>query len=327
MQNVVGVLKMQVVMKRFLFSIILGALVACATFIFFRYNIRVCLRYVQEKTTENTEAARTQVFSKIDEETKKLITATIEQLKNHHYEVRGKAAEKLGEIGHPYAVQALIQALNDRYFFVLRAVVKALGNIGDKSAIKPLQNLFDKIDRINMTILKLDIAKALIRMNCSNKVSIVKFIINSTEDSDIYARRLAVSYLGELRVKSAVPALIRALAYVDEIVQIKTIEALTLIGDKSAKPALIRLLGEGKINVRISAATALYRLGSNAGFPVLIEAANDDDVWIRKSAVAALAETGDKSAIQVLLDALQDKWQIIRSIAVTALCKTNGGFA
>ena len=66
------------------------------------------------------------------------------------YPVRAIAAEALGRLGQTEAVPALIDALADetaRNFPILRkAVVGAIGAIGDPNALGPLQNALKEVD-------------------------------------------------------------------------------------------------------------------------------------------------------------------------------------
>jgi HEAT repeat protein len=55
-----------------------------------------------------------------------------------HPESREEAAEALGEIRDPRAVDPLIGALKDRDHEVREEAVEALGKIGDKRAVEPL---------------------------------------------------------------------------------------------------------------------------------------------------------------------------------------------
>jgi len=55
--------------------------------------------------------------------------------------VRAQAALKLGELGHPVAIEPLITALKDKHPLVRSNAARALGNIGDERAIEPLTAL------------------------------------------------------------------------------------------------------------------------------------------------------------------------------------------
>jgi len=72
---------------------------------------------------------------------KKRIAELIKQLKDEERNVRldaVKALKALGEIGDKSAVKPLIAVLKDKDGLVLLYAIAALGEIGDKSAVKPL---------------------------------------------------------------------------------------------------------------------------------------------------------------------------------------------
>jgi HEAT repeat protein len=62
----------------------------------------------------------------------------IPQLKDRDARIRANAAEILGRIGNPQAVDTLLVALQDGVESVRNAVSKALGEIGDPRAVQPL---------------------------------------------------------------------------------------------------------------------------------------------------------------------------------------------
>jgi HEAT repeat protein len=63
-----------------------------------------------------------------------------------HPESREEAAEALGAIRDPRAVDPLIGALKDRDHEVREEAAKALGAIGDRKAVKPLNEALKDVD-------------------------------------------------------------------------------------------------------------------------------------------------------------------------------------
>ena len=86
----------------------------------------------------------------------------IRQLGSRHFIARREAAERLGRIGHSArkAVDMLRNALNDEHDGVRMEAAKALGLIGDRSAIESLKESMhtDKTGRVR------DNAKAALRI-------------------------------------------------------------------------------------------------------------------------------------------------------------------
>ena len=78
-------------------------------------------------------------------EYKKDLEALFEALKHKDDDVRRDAAEALGEIGDPRAVDPLASALKDENSLVRQTAAYALGDIGDEKAVEPLtQALWDE---------------------------------------------------------------------------------------------------------------------------------------------------------------------------------------
>lgn len=63
-----------------------------------------------------------------------------------HPESREEAAEALGEIRDPKAVDPLIAALRDRDAEVREEAAKSLGMIGDRKAVEPLNEALKDVD-------------------------------------------------------------------------------------------------------------------------------------------------------------------------------------
>src|SRR5512137_1023991 len=73
-----------------------------------------------------------------DEQHKKRIAGYIELLKDNNLNFRVRAAEALGELGDPAAVEPLIEALRDPFIDVQWLAAKSLGKIGDLRAVAHL---------------------------------------------------------------------------------------------------------------------------------------------------------------------------------------------
>ncbi|MDD1673069.1 MAG: HEAT repeat domain-containing protein [Methanomicrobiales archaeon] len=65
----------------------------------------------------------------------------LEMLSSTEWDLRYRAAQELGRLGDPKALNLLIQALQDADWRVRQKAAWALGNIGDPRAIQPLRRL------------------------------------------------------------------------------------------------------------------------------------------------------------------------------------------
>jgi HEAT repeat protein len=89
-----------------------------------------------EVSSEKEEATET------DEEYQKRFSFYIQRLDDDNEGVRWKAAESLGRLGDPAAVDPLIELLWDDDARVRLKAAWALGQIGDPHALPPLQRLY-----------------------------------------------------------------------------------------------------------------------------------------------------------------------------------------
>ena len=64
--------------------------------------------------------------------------ALVAALRDEHSDVRGGAAQVLGQIGDPLTVEPLVAALLDEHGHARWAAARALGQIGDPLAVEPL---------------------------------------------------------------------------------------------------------------------------------------------------------------------------------------------
>ena len=166
------------------------------------------------------------------------------------------AADVLGEIADPAAVDVLIEALKSPDEYVRKEAAKALGKIGDKRAIDPIM-LAMKEGR-------------LLKSPCTGPLALtalgapqatdawLNLLFASADGSD---RWFAARCLGDHGDRKAVPALMKALSDSNETVRREAAEALGKLGDPVAVDALVRVLDDRDESVRRKAKAALNRLG------------------------------------------------------------------
>ena len=136
-------------------------------------------------------------------------------------------------------------------------------------------------------------------------------------------RYFAALLLGELRERSAVPALV-AVTH-DDSINYRAAESLGEIGDASAIPALremaVAFAEEGAL-ARVSAGYGLAALGAREGFDILRDVALLDPQWVRRRyAVELLGKTADQRAVAIVLQALKDTHPNVRVSAARSLAK------
>lgn len=151
--------------------------------------------------------------SSITIELKSAIAKNTDALKNDPAaSVRAEAARALGELGDKTAVPDLLNALKmDESGYVQYFAAEALGELGDKTASNGLIDAL-KNSKIDFTSLfrKPVIAVALKKLNDNSTVSSLLDILKN-EPEDVTLRSLVIETLKDLGDKSAIPGLTKAL--------------------------------------------------------------------------------------------------------------------
>ena len=200
-------------------------------------------------------------------------------------EVRAGAALALGEAGDRRAVKPLEKVLNDEFVDVRKAAAWSLGQLGDKASSASLMRSLEK-------------------------------------DSAPQVRSASAGALGLLKVATTAPALKTALADSDATVRASSVEALAAVSGKDAIPDARELLRDGHWSVRSSALNALGALKDKGSVNEICGLlANDDTELTRAGAARTLGLIGDKSAIVALRAALKDGSDRVRAEAGAALSR------
>jgi HEAT repeat protein len=194
---------------------------------------------------------------------------------------RKAAAEALGKIGDPRAVEPLIASLRDADESVRSAAASALGDIGDARAVEPL--IVDLKDEV----------------------------------SDVH--RAAAEALGQIGDARAWEPLIGALTDEDRDVRTAAAWALRSSGDPRAVEPLIAALKDEWDRTRRAAAQALGEIGDARAVQPLIAALEDQDWSVRWTAAWALPKLGDARAVEPFVAALKADDLVLRIAAAEAL--------
>ncbi len=197
--------------------------------------------------------------------------------------VRFRAGRVLARIGGPKAADALMTALQDPKDYVVREAACALGETGDRRAVKPLTEIM-------------------------------------LEHTSVQARSGAVIGLCKLGIRAAYRPGSEVLARVtSEDHQLPLAEALAKYVDRGRADKLISQLKHEDAKARRAAAQILgFAKDARAVVP-LIECLDDPDKYTRRAVAQALGRLADKRATKPLIKLLEDKDAYFVRAVVAAL--------
>ena len=260
--------------------------------------------------------------------------------------VRLAAAEGLGGIEDPRAVEALSRALRtDESVEVRRMAAWALGEIEDAAGVPALSDALrsdrdDEVRRMAAWALgEIESATAVEALGAALKDSNpevrktavwalgeiespkgVQHLLPFLKDENAEIRSQAAWALGEIESPGAVAALSAAIDDREPKVRETVVWALGEIEDASAVGALAKALSDANVGVRRKAAWAIGEIDLNGEAPpALIEATRDQDREVRKIAAHALGEIGDPASVGALAALARGQDNALRYTAVHAL--------
>lgn len=221
-----------------------------------------------------------------DMESAQLLAAMLE---NTLADKKRDIVEALGDIGHPFGIAPLIQALYDGDYYVQEKASTALGKIGAAA----LPALAEKM-----------------------------------HDEDELVRRLVVRAIGETRHPHSLPYL-RQAAQADEDfrVRMQAIISLGDIGGKEVFEDLVQGLGDENSEVRAAAAGGLRDSKDLRAVEPLMAVLDDEFTRVRRSAAGALWILKDSRAVAALTPKLKDPDPSTRRYAIWTLEELGGAAA
>jgi HEAT repeat protein len=199
---------------------------------------------------------------------------------------RAAAAANLATLRMPAIQRHLVRALDDRDRTVRVALIRALGEIGDRQA---LLALVPRLGERSPTVVR-QVEQVLI----DRGREVVQAIVAYAETTPtLRGRRAAVEVLGFLRAPQAATLLLELVRHPDRELRVRAVKAAAAIGDPRFLDAFHALLADEGWAVRCQAAKGLGTLGSTASVPRLRGALGDHHWWVRFYAAVALAELGE----------------------------------
>lgn len=229
------------------------------------------------------------------EESKKINAKLLKILKDDiEPDVRYDAARTLGSLKDESSASQLIDSLlNDPDWNVKSACAGALGKIGDKMGIKPLQKILLTEDKMDAVWTRKRSAWALAEIG----EDAIESLIEALNDDEGITRQRAGWALIKIG-KPAVPALVLSLKNVNKFVREMAAWTLGWIRDDYAVNALKWALKDNDSDVRIAAVWALGRIGAADALESLETARKDKDPAVRSNVIESINrinENGQKA--------------------------------
>jgi HEAT repeat protein len=221
----------------------------------------------------------------------------IKALDHYDPDIRAGAARVIGRVRLPGASESLIKAMNDSSDKVRNASMRALGEVGDASAVKAITDQLTYYGKGEAAYAALD---ALARIAHPSSVPLFK---ERLEDRDPWMRRAAAEGLGRAGEASAFDALHAGVGGDDsEMVRAAMAFALHRIG-RGQVVRLVDFLDTKRMAPQVQ--TYLMELGPSV-VPDLLPRLQEPGDTTRQSLMEVLGELGDRSTIAALTPLLQD---------------------
>jgi HEAT repeat protein len=265
----------------------------------------------------------------------------IQALRRSDAATRRAAAEDLGKMGDPRAVEPLIAALHDPDESVGNAAAVALGQSGDLRAVRPLAAALKQaairwsaarglVELGNPALGTLvaalsdedvEISKALLahlKQYGIKDPRLVQPLLRQLRSGDWFVRRSAAELLGGTRDPRAVEVLTEALQDENRLVREEVARVLGEIGDARVVEALLRALQDRNT---AEVARALGKIGDPRALEPLAAVFHGEDVVMRAAAAEGLGLMKDPRALAVLLAEMLN-WEL-RSAVGDGLAAAN----
>jgi HEAT repeat protein len=168
-----------------------------------------------------------------------------------NYRVRLEAAESLGRLKNPHAVQPLLRVLKDDQessMYLQESAVKALGLLGDIRALSPLLDLFE--------------SKNGVREKC-------QFLIERILDA--VGKLAKEEGLSQNERNQALNGILSAVNDPANAIRLAAVEALSAIGDFSHLAILHKRLFDENMEVAHAALTGVFRIGGMPALKALLD--------------------------------------------------------
>ncbi|SDT14100.1 HEAT repeat-containing protein [Nocardioides scoriae] len=200
---------------------------------------------------------------------------------------RCRGAFALGMLGLRVHLDRVVALLDDPSFLVRRVAVRALGNMGDPRAVRPLLVLGERDTRLTR-----DLTYALDRLGPEAAPELRAVLAQELRSGEHLHLDPAAAVLGLIGDREAVEVLTEGLVSANPSFAGACAEALGRIGAPESIPALVEALLDPRPNVRAGAAHALGSIGSSVAVDSLADVVDEQEPQVSRQAARALLELG-----------------------------------
>ncbi len=211
---------------------------------------------------------------------------------------RVAGCQLLGDVGSSFAVLDLVPLLDDPRPSVRLAAARALGRLGQPTAVTPLIGAVERGGH-----LPVDVAADAIQQIRDWPVSLLPPLLS---DPSQPTRALAVELLGRFRSLDCIDALVELLEDDRSTeVRVRTARALGRIGSPRGVQPLIACTDSGPTELRLEAVKSLGRMGAAAAVPALRNVLLGDSLSLSQAAATSLSAI-DPQGVVALQDIADD---------------------
>lgn len=261
--------------------------------------------------------ARKEVAEALVRHGKRVTDLLIEQLDAEDIETRKAVIVALGRIGDARAVPALVAAIN-RDDELTIPVAGALGKIGDRRAFDALLELIGDSD----AAVRQAAISAINSLGHPEMAARAAVLMN---DPNPYVRESAVRIAGYFGYDECADLLLERCRDEDENVRRAAVEHIPYIEDRRVLAVLAEALETATPRVRAAAASAFAQVESARALPYLLKALDDEDAWVRYFAARSIGRHGYSESLDALVKlAESDAARQVRIAAVDALGHIGG---
>jgi HEAT repeat protein len=282
--------------------------------------------------------------------------------------MRTLAIKNAGKMMLSEAVSPLIEALYDPDPAISSLAAESLGKIGDPRAIEPLLEVSRNVDRTLMedhleggggsqgspsefnegrtnvplteekppdtnpfkykelTLFRIDLLPKEYFQSDGTPIPRKDLVLRGLKDNDQQLRKIAAKTAIGMNDPELIQSLVETLKnpYEVESVRYLAAEALGGMQTDSSTDALVASLQDETVAVRYSAASALSKIGGKKAVDALVTALADPNEFVRSSVAYALGQIGDQNAMNALFGAISDENEVVRFSAAKALGSIGG---